>query len=425
MPDLLNPDDALHAILAHIARLPAESVALDDALARALAEPLIADGDLPPFDNSSLDGFAVRASDTIDAPLSLPLLLDIPAGAPPDHTLPAGAAARIMTGAPMPRGADAVVPVEATDQQFRPGDDAALPARVHIRTAVRPGNGVRLRGEDVHDGDTLLQAGTRLRPQDIGMLAAFGHARVQVIRRPRAVILSTGDELVEPGEPLAPGKIRDANGVALAALVRLYGGEPIRLPIIRDTIEDARARFSEALALQPDLIISSAGVSVGAFDVVRAVLEELGTMHFWRINLRPGKPLAFGRLGAADVPFFGLPGNPVSALVTFDVFVRPALLRMTGLPDAVPTVTAITDESFTSDGRRSYLRIHLWRKDGAWRARLTGTQSSGALSSMLEADGLLIVPEGMRDVPAGTLLPVRILRESALYYTGDNPPGIE
>jgi molybdopterin molybdotransferase len=272
----------------------------------------------------------------------------------------------------------------------------------------------------VRAGEILLAAGARLRPQDIGMLAAFGHAQVQVVRRPRAVILSTGDELVEPGEPLTPGKIRDANGAALAALVRLYGGEAIRLPIVRDTLADARLRFGEALALHPDLIISSAGVSVGAFDVVRAVLEELGTMHFWRINLRPGKPLAFGRLGMAGVPFFGLPGNPVSALVTFDVFVRPTLLRMGGQPDAVPTLTALTAAPITSDGRRSYLRVTLRREGGVWRAHLTGTQSSGALSSMLHADGLLIIPEGMRDVPAGTALPVRVLRES-LYYTGDNP----
>ncbi|MDZ4770780.1 MAG: molybdopterin molybdotransferase MoeA [Chloroflexota bacterium] len=414
MSDLLNPDDALAHILADITPLSHEPIPVDRALGRSLAVPLIVVRDLPPFDNSSLDGFALRASDSDGAstssPVSLPISLDIPAGATPDQTLAPGTAARIMTGAPLPRGADAVIAVEATDQQFRGGDDAPPPACVGLYNTVRPGDGVRRRGDDVQVGQTLLSNGSVLRPQDLGMMASLGHAEVSVIRRPRVVVISTGDELVAPGEALTAGKIYDGNGVMLASLVTLYGAEAIRLPIVRDTLADARHHFQQAIALEPDLIITSGGVSVGAFDVVRAVLEELGAINFWRINLRPGKPLAYGSIGAARIPFFGLPGNPVSAIVTFDVFVRPVLLKMSGLPDAVPTVEASLDDAITSDGRRSYLRVRVRQGADGWHARLTGTQSSGALSSMVMADGLLIVPEGMTEAAIGTRFKVRMFR---------------
>jgi len=231
---------------------------------------------------------------------------------------------------------------------------------------------------------------------------------VPVIRQPRVAIISTGDELVDIHEPLSPGKIRDSNSYMLAALVTTYGGTALRLPVARDTLDDVRRRFRDALDQRPDVILSSAGVSVGAFDVVRTILEELGQINFWRINLRPGKPLAFGHV--QGVPFFGLPGNPVSAIVTFDVFVRPVLLRLGNRMDEGSTITVTTGQDIESDGRRSYLRVKLVSDNGQLIARLTGTQISSALISMVLADGLLIVPEGVTHVPAGTPMPVRLLR---------------
>lgn len=419
MPDLLNPDDAVARILSGIAPIGDESVPLRDALNRILATSITSDIDLPPFANSSMDGFAVRADDTIgassDAPVRLNVVMDIPAGSFPDHALEQGQAARIMTGAPVPEGATAVIPVENTDQNWRGGESSTTTTEVSLFSSVKTGDSIRLAGEDIARGQIVLNAGTLIRPQELGVLAALGHAQVRVIRRPKVAILSTGDELIPVDQPLTPGKIRDTNAYTLAGLITLYGGEPITIPTAKDTLEDARLRFQEALDRQPDIVLSSAGVSVGAFDVVRTVLDELGEIDFWRVNLRPGKPVAFGSIGASRIPFFGLPGNPVSAMVTFDVFVRPVLLKMTRRADAIPTINATVDEPIRSDGRRSYLRAFLSHKSDGWHARLTGTQSSGALMSMVLADGLLIVPEGMTDVAVGTVLPVRLLKDYTLF----------
>lgn len=412
MADLLNVEAALAHILQKFNSLPSEQIALTHALGRVLAEDIVSDINLPPFANSSMDGYAVRAEDvsgaSSESPVRLRVVMDIPAGSFPTETIGEGQAARIMTGAPLPDGADAVVPVEQTDSNWRAGGDIALAEQVGILQAARPGDSVRPAGEDVHIGQTVLQAGTILRPQDIGILAALGHAQVAVVRQPRVAIVSTGDELVDVDEPLGPGKIRDSNSHTLAGLVASYGGIPLRQPIARDTLEAVRAMFRTALEQQPDLIISSAGVSVGTFDVVRAVLDELGEVQFWRVNVRPGKPLAFGQI--QGVPFFGLPGNPVSAMVTFDVFVRPALLKLLHRTDDAETITAVTGEDMRSDGRRSYIRVRLENENGQVIARTTGTQSSGALMSMVLADGLLIIPEDVTFVPAGTELPVRLLR---------------
>ncbi|GAB4518767.1 MAG: molybdopterin molybdotransferase MoeA [Anaerolineae bacterium] len=410
MSDLLNVDEALERILATIQPLAAEQVALRAALGRVLAEDVHAPLSLPPFPNSSMDGYAVKAGDTADATTRQPALIrvamDIRAGDAPTQTLEAGQAARIMTGAPLPAGADAVVPVEDTDGTW--DIDGPLPESVRIFARVVPGTNVRPVGEDIQQGQFVLGAGARLRPQDMGVLAALGQAQVRVARRPRVALLTSGDELVSVEEDLAPGKIRDANSYTLAGLVEENGGEALVLPIARDTLAEVRNLFLSALALQPDMIVSSAGVSVGAADLVRTVLAELGEIGFWRINLRPGKPLAFGRL--QGVPFFGLPGNPVSAMITFDVLVRPALLRQQGTEKEWPMVLAATEEPMMSDGRRSYVRVKLRSVDGAWLASSTGTQSSGALMSMVVADGLMIIPEEMTRVPAGTVLPVRLLR---------------
>jgi molybdopterin molybdotransferase len=414
--DLLNVDQALERVLAQFSALPGEEVDLFSALGRVLAEPIHADTDIPPFANSSMDGFAVIAADITDAtkdrPVTLKLVMDIPAGSVPARRLNPGEAARIMTGAPLPEGADAVVPVEDTDNQWTPGKDDSLPPAVTVYRGVERGGYVRLPGEDMRAGQVVLTEGTILRPPEIGVLASLGKGRVPVVRQPRVAIVSTGDELIGIDEPLQPGKIRDSNSYGLAALVASYGGTPIPIPVARDTLEDVRRRFREALDAKPDIILSSAGVSVGAFDVVRTVIDELGEVNFWKINLRPGKPLAFGQVGG--VPFFGLPGNPVSAMVTFDVFVRPALLRLGRRPDPAQVIHAAVAEEIRSDGRRSYLRVKLVRENGQFVARTTGTQSSGVLLSMVLADGLLIVPEDRTHVAAGEYLPVRVLRDEVL-----------
>ncbi|MEL7236195.1 MAG: gephyrin-like molybdotransferase Glp, partial [Chloroflexota bacterium] len=327
---------------------------------------------------------------------------------PPDRTIEAGQAARIMTGAPVPDGADAIIPVEKTNGKWNHDADTALEPQVTLNDAVSAGANIRPVGENIRKGQQVLSAATMLRPQDIGMLVSLGVAEVKVYRQPTVAIISTGDELVPVGEPLSPGKIHDSNSYTIAALVEANGGVAIRMPAAKDTLEDVRDLFHEALAQQPDMLVSTAGVSVGQYDVVRTVLDELGEIGFWRVNVRPGKPLAFGNIQGK--PFFGLPGNPVSAMVTFDIFVRPALRKLGGMPDDTQTHTAITGEDMRSDGRRTYVRVRLEEKDGTIVATTTGTQSSGALMSMVLADGLLIIPEGQTHVPAGTALPVRLLR---------------
>lgn len=414
----LSVEEATTHILADFALLGDERIGLEDALGRVLAAPLTAAEDQPSFANSSMDGYAVRAADIAparaDHAVTLAVIEDIPAGAVPAHALEPGQAARIMTGAPMPTGADAVIPVEDTDAQWR-GDrtpmtgEAALNApSVRVMRAVRAGDYVRARGEDMRAGEQMLPAGTPLRAAEIGLLAALGQAQVAVVRQPRVAILSSGDELTEIDQPLLPGQIRNSNAYTLAALVQTYGGIPIRIPTARDTLDSVRASFDDALSRSPDVLLSSAGVSVGAFDPVRAVLAERGEITLWRINIRPGKPLAYGRVGG--IPFFGLPGNPVSAQVTFDLFVRPALLTLAGLPTDPPMTEAALAHDLPSDGRRSYIRVILEQSGGRLTASATGTQSSGALSSMVRADGLLILPEGITQAQAGQVYPVRLLR---------------
>lgn len=412
MADLLSVDLALEKILATIQPLSTETIPLASSLGRILAQDVIANVNLPPFPNSSMDGFAVRAADITNAnpntPVSLNLVADIPAGTMSTTVIREGQAARIMTGAPLPEGANAVIPVESTDANWKPGSDETLPPAVSIHRSVKSGDYVRWAGEDIHSGETIAQKGVMLRPAEIGLFASIGQAQVCVFRQPRVAILSTGDELVDIGDELTPGKIRDSNGYTLAALVTESGGIPFKIPTARDTLDDVRRRFKEALEQQPDLILSSAGVSVGAFDVVRSIIDELGRVEFWKINLRPGKPLSFGQVGG--IPFFGLPGNPVSAMVTFDVFVRPTLLQMGHRNNDAVHIQAVTGEDITSDGRRSYVRVKLKRENDQWVARTTGTQSSGALSSMMLADGLMVIPEEIKFLPAGSTLPVRLLR---------------
>jgi molybdopterin molybdotransferase len=416
---LLSVDEALDRILSAFSRLPAETIDLADGLNRVLTQDARSEINLPPFANSSMDGYAVRAADLVGAskesPARLQVVADIPAGTAPTVTIGSGQAARIMTGAPMPDGADAVVPVEQTDDDPRglnSGDRLAAPPPDHIGIfqPVKSGDYVRPAGEDVTVGQLVLREGRVLRAADLGMLAALGLPKISVIRQPVVAILSTGDELLTPDQPLTAGKIRDTNSYTIAALAEQLGAKVLRLGIARDTIDDVQSRLEQAVSLGADLIISSAGVSVGAFDVVKTVIESLGAIGFWKVNMRPGKPLAFGNV--RGVPFMGLPGNPVSAMVSFDVFARPAILTLAGRDLFTAMTEAELAESITSDGRRSYLRVTLQRESGRLIARTTGNQSSGVLTSLVNADGLLIVSEGLTEIHAGTRLPVRLFTDT-------------
>jgi molybdopterin molybdotransferase len=400
---LLSVSEARERILSQFQPVKPENLPLADALNRVLAQDVRAADDLPLFDNSSMDGFALRASDVSEAapgsPRSLRVVADIPAGTSPTIVLGPGEAARIMTGAHMPDGADAVIPVEDTDFENRNAGTQA-PEIVSIRKAAQVGENVRRRGMDIRSGDVVLQAGRQLKPQDLGLLAMIGVSTVTVYHKPRIALLSSGDELIDPDAPLEKGKIRDSNSYTLAALIESAGAEPVRLGVAKDNFESVRALFERAVYLRVDLILSSAGVSVGAFDYVKDVIEADGKMDFWRVNMRPGKPLAFGNY--KEVPIIGLPGNPVSAFVGFEVFVRPVLARLAGQSGGMrPGIRVRSEEEILSDGRESYLRAEVREVDGVLTARLTGHQGSGNLYSLVQANALLIIPAGVKCVPAG------------------------
>jgi len=396
---LLSVDEARTRILSHFKPIGTETLPLAKCARRVLAADIAAQNDLPSFDNSSMDGFAVIAADLVDAasasPRSLSVVADIPAGTSPDVTLAPGQAARIMTGAPMPAGADAVIPVEETDFQERSSGTLA-PKTVKVYKAVKTGAYVRSTGTDVQMGQAVLQAGHKLRPQDMGLLAMLGVADVPVYCRPRVALLSSGDELVPVDAPLRPGKIRDSNTYTLSALLEGAEVEVINLGIAADRRESVEALLVQAASQHVDLILSSAGVSVGAFDFIKDVVEAQGELTFWRVNMRPGKPLAFGQF--KGIPFIGLPGNPVSA----EVFVRPTLERLSGLEvTSRPRVHVRLAEDISSDGRESYLRAHVHEENGILSAQLAGHQGSGNLLSIVRANALLIIPAGVKSLAAG------------------------
>jgi len=413
MSSLLSVDAALENILATVRLLPAEMVSLAEAHSRVIAEDIVSPIDLPPFDNSAMDGYALHCEDSaaasLDNPATLPVVMDVLAGSAPSGQLQRGQAARIMTGAPIPAGANAVIPVEDTEDDWLKGGTVAAPAQVQLYRSLRCGENIRRAGENIAQGDSVMRAGTVIGPAEIGMLAGIGCAKVAVIRQPKVVILSSGDELVDIHQALEPGQIRDTNSYTLAGLVRQAGGIPIRLPIAADTLTSIRALYRRALEINPDMVISTAGVSVGAADLVRDVMDELGDIDFWRINMRPGKPLAYGTL--RGVPFFGLPGNPVSTMVTFEVLVRPALAKIAGREISQRAVKATLAADMKSDGRRSYNRVTLQQGADGLMAHSTGIQSSGALMSMVLADGLAVIPEGETILPAGAVVDVLLLRE--------------
>jgi molybdopterin molybdotransferase len=412
---LISVEEALAEILSHVRPLEPEPVPVLDAMGRVLAEEIISDINIPPFDNSAMDGYAVRAADVAlaspETPVQLQVIGSVAAGYVSLEEVQPGSAIRIMTGAPLPAGATAVVPYEDTSDFDRPKEQRLVePAnQIEVRQPVQPRDHVRPAGEDVRLGELVMAPGRVIRPQEIGVLASLGRPNVLVHRQPRVAILATGDELLEIHEPLRPGKIRNSNEYTNAALVTRTGGVPLRLGIARDVKGDLVAKIRSGLEQGADLFLTSGGVSVGDYDVVKDVLGAEGEMQFWQVNMKPGKPLAFGLL-AGGVPLIGLPGNPVSAMVSFEQFARPAILKMLGRAElAKPTVQAMLDEPLTNSGRRGFVRVIVSRDETGYHARTTGEQGSGVLTSMAKANGLAIVPEGTYRLEAGTTLPVQML----------------
>ena len=461
---MLSVEEAFTRIVSHFAPLETEAVPLMDALGRVLAEDVVSAEDVPAFDNSAMDGYAVRFGDTQTAsesqPVQLSVVGDLAAGAVPDAPLGPGEAVRIMTGAPVPPGSDAVVPFEDTDRtdwaKFGTSPGASGdPAVVGILLPPERQDNVRFRGEDITTGETVLTRGTRLRAAEIGVLASLGEAWATVYRRPLVAVIPTGDEVIDIEAPLQPGQVRNSAAHALEALVTAYGGIPRRLPVVGDTVAAIRAALFSCLDC--DLVVTIGGVSMGDYDLVRNVLGAEGAIDFWRIRMRPGKPLAFGHIGEESVipakapssvipakagihpspggesrgegvipvqagiqsssqapsrrvPVVGLPGNPVSAYVTFEEFVRPALRVMQG--DArlhKTTVTARFLDGMENHGRRQFVRVIVERDDHGYIARLTGEQGSQLLTSLAKANGLAVISEHVDYVEPGSAVTVQML----------------
>ncbi len=401
---MLSVEEAQEQVLAQVRPLEAESMPILEALGRVLAEDIASDMDVPPLDNSAMDGYAVRAADILSAsresPVALCVVADLAAGRVLEQAMGAGEAARIMTGAPVPPGADAVVPFEDARREGN---------QVEILEALPKGRNVRRAGEDVRKGDIVLRVGAVLRPQEIGMLASVGRREVRVIRRPRVAILATGDEVVEPGEEVGSGKIRNINSYTNAAQVLKYGGLPLLLGVARDRTDELTGKIRQGLDAGADLFLTSGGVSVGDFDLVKKVLAAEGRINFWWVNMKPGKPMAFGTI--RGVPLLGLPGNPVAAMISFELFARPMILKMRGYTCwEWPSTTARLREAIErKDGRRHYLRVRLFQGGGGLEAELTGDQGSGILTSMVAAQGLAVIPEDVRHLPAGRSVQVLLL----------------
>jgi molybdopterin molybdotransferase len=396
--------EARELILAAAPALGRETVGLERATGRVLAEEIRAGVLIPPEDNSAMDGYALRSADAAKAPSLLRVVDDLPAGKRSERAIGVGEAARIMTGAAIPAGADAVVMVE---------DTTVVGEQVRVQSAPSLGQHIRRAGSDVRPGLVVGTPGDVLRAPLVGMLAALGRTQVAVRARPRVAVFATGDELVEPDRLRADGRIASSNSYALSAALREIGAEPVYLGIAPDEPDQIATHFREALAC--DAVISTGGVSVGDRDWIKQVLADLGgNMRLWRIRMKPGAPLAFVTIG--ERPVFGLPGNPVSTLVTFEQFVRPCLLRMMGHTRVYrPVESALLDEAYDKPkGRAHFVRVTLERKGGALHARPTGEQTSNILLSMVRADGLAFVPEDTTRVEAGARVPVQLLHSDDL-----------
>ena len=398
--EYLKVSHAQRIVLESVATLKSESVTLDRSLGRVLADSILANRDLPPYDVSAMDGFAVRFDDLASAPVTLQIVEDIKAGDMPTATLNSGQCSRIMTGAPLPKGSDAVIRVEDTKQ--------ISTDTVQIGIAVKAGHDVRLRGENMKTGDVVLTAGTEITPGVIGILATVKCTHMQVYCRPRVAILSTGNELEAMDEPVDPNKIPDSNTYALMAQVQALGIEPVLLGIARDDPVELEQYLKRGL--EYDVLLVSGGTSVGVHDYVRPTIEKLGvSMKFWRVAMKPGHPLAFGTTSKTAV--FGLPGNPVSSMVCFEEFVAPLLRRMMGNPRLHRrTVTArLAHPLRMKPGRTEFVRVQLTSDASGYLASSTGTQSSGVLLSMARADGLLVLPAECAGMAAGEQVTVQLL----------------
>lgn len=410
-PDLITFEEARARVLDRLRPLPPRRVPLTEALGCVLAEDVAAGEDLPPFANSAMDGFALRSEDVRGAdqssPVDLRVVGEVFAGSAKLPKVEPGTAVRIMTGGPLPPGADAVVPVERTETSGE---------TVRVQLAPPERGFVREAGEDVRAGAVVLEQGRPVDPAAVGMLASVGCHQVPVHPKPRVSVVSTGDELVDPGEPLGPGQIRDSNSWLLMAQARAAGVEAFRCSRLQDDPDALRRGFALAAA-EGDFVLTSGGVSVGERDYTKRVLAELGDVTSWRVAMQPGMPQAFGT--AAGTPLFGLPGNPVSCFVVFEVLVRPALRRLAGMPDDRldrPRVMARLAEPVRSPtGRVSFLRVRLEAGDDALSASLTGAQGSGVLSSVVAADGLAVVPADHTELPAGAEVSVILLREDLTW----------
>lgn len=407
VPSPLTVEAALEAVLAHFAPLEAEEVSLTAALGRVLAADIVADQDLPPFANAAMDGYAVQGQDTAgarrDAPVQLRVIGEVAAGQSSDLVVERGTALRIMTGAPLPQGADAVVPFEQTEAG--PGELGWVQV-----WGTLSGRHVRPAGEDVRQGETVLERGIRLRAPEVGLLAALGRPLVPVTRRPRVAILATGDELVEPGKALGPGQIHSSNAYAIHAQVLQCGGEPLRLPLARDRLREISARVDRGLAWGADLFLTSGGISAGKYDLVKKVLAIRGRLNFWQVQMQPGRPVALGEV--EGVPLIGLPGNPVSSMVAYLLFARPAILKMLGQRALrKPEVAAVLlEDAHGYPDRRRYVRAIVEEDNGRYTAHLTGPQGAGMLTSLVRANGLAIIPEGTYPAArAGTTVRVMMI----------------
>lgn len=404
MQGLTPLEEAQKIVLAAAQPLGLEKVGLVESLGRVLGEDIIAPRDNPPWDNSAMDGFAVRSEDlaqehAIAKPVVLRVIEDVPAGKVARKSVGVGEAIRIMTGAPVPKGANAVVKVEDTEH---------TPDSVTIFKPEPRGSNIRPQGEDVRKGDCIIPKGTQLRPAEVGMLAILAKSFILVHQRPRVAVLSTGDELADLDERFDEDKIINSNSYGLAAAVQEAGGIPILLGIARDTPAALKEKISHGL--NADILVLSGGVSMGDYDFTKAVFQELGAeMNFWKLAIRPGQPLAFGKIQGKLA--FGLPGNPVSSMVTFEQLVRPAMLRMTGHRSyGRPVLQAVFQEKFSKrTDRRHFLRGILTREDGVLKVRTTGDQGSGILTSMVKANCLIDIPQAVERLNPGDTVQVQVL----------------
>lgn len=402
---MISFEEALDNILSRIHPLGLEKVLLLEGLGRIIGEDIYARRDIPPFDNSAMDGYALKFEDiresSKDHPVRMEVIEDLPAGSVSKKTIGKGQAIRIMTGAPIPKGADAVIPVEETRKE---GGDTVI-----LKSAAL-GENVRRSGEDVKKGERVISKGDLIRPAELGMLASVGRSSVLVYQKPLVAILCTGDELVDVDENPDESKIISSNSYTLAAQVKDCGAVPVQLGIARDRKEEIREKLRQGT--RADVLISSAGVSVGDYDFAKDALGDLGMeMTFWQVSMKPGKPLAFGTIQGK--PVFGLPGNPVSSMVSFEEFVRPSLLKMMGHRQVFRIVVeAILEEEIRKTaGRRHFIRAFVSFKEGSYFVTTTGDQGSGILMSMLKANGLIMIPEAQEIAKAGEKVKVQLLGE--------------